>query len=69
MFEDLLLQKESILQEMENAEPVEYRQLEKRLYSINEIFGEEEQEIIAKDELVDQWEREIAEGKTPNFEV
>ena len=67
MYEDLLLEKEEILDQLEDADIREYRQLEKRLNSINNVLGEKTN--ISEDELIDQWEKELAEGKAPNFEV
>jgi len=66
MYEDLLLEKEEILDQLEDADIREYRQLEKRLNSINNVLGEKTN--ISEDELIDQWIYEMhgftfAQGK------
>ena len=66
MYEDLFTKKEDLEEALlENDDGKMTDSLLKQINSINSILGEEE---AVADSLVDKWEKELAEGKTPNLE-
>lgn len=66
-FEDLVVRRREILNRLddedEEIETKEREDLYDQLNILNKAMGYPEQ---AQDELVDQWERELAEGKIPD---
>lgn len=69
MIEDLLVRKRELLAELtdEEDEPrLQRRQeLHRQLQYINRALGDP---MESDDALVDQWERDLAEGRVPNLE-
>lgn len=64
MYEDMLLRKEEILEQLETASSKASNKLYEQLNSINAVLGEP---VAVQDELVDRWEREIEQGITPDL--
>jgi len=69
MFEDLLERREEILEQLhqEAVAPRERADLREKLQSIDAVFDRDKSDL-GEDPLIDKWEREIAEGKTPDFD-
>jgi hypothetical protein len=67
MFEDRLLRKEKLMYDLENEDlDLDARSIiKKQIKGIDKSLGYEE--FDDEDELIDQWERELAEGKVPDF--
>ena len=66
MFEDLLSQREEILEKLEIAtDRHERTNLREHLQSINEVFNYEVD--AGEDDLIDEWERDLAEGRVPDL--
>jgi hypothetical protein len=71
MFEDLLLKRQALQDSLEQEEFVgregaeRYERTRQKINEISRVFGEDEQ---VQDDLVDKWEREIAEGRTPDLD-
>ena len=63
MFEDMLTQRETLVDRVANGE-VDSKEGLAALEGLNKILGDER----TVDPLVDKWERELASGKTPNLE-
>ena len=63
MFEDMLTQREIIIERVANGE-IDAKDGALALEGLNKILGDER--VI--DPLVDKWERELAMGKTPNLD-
>lgn len=66
MIKDLLLQKEKIEKDMQEANGLELRELTKQLNSINTALDPTIKNVSG-DDLIDKWEKELEEGKTPNL--
>ena len=66
MYEDLLFQKEEVEQDLENARGGSADVLLNRLNAINRVLGLECQ---VQDDLFDQWERDLEEGRVPDLEA
>lgn len=67
MFEDLLLQREEIMEKLDEHghDQRERGELRERLAEINEVF--EIETDLGEDSLIDEWERQIAEGEVPDL--
>lgn len=65
MFEDLLFRREEIEKSLEDRTGGDRQTLMRQLAIINGVLGEEETE----DDLFDQWERDIEEGRTPDLDA
>lgn len=65
MFEDMLIKKQEIMEALENADTKQTNALYEQLNVINEALGEKAQ---VQDELIEQWERELAAGIMPDLE-
>lgn len=67
MFEDLLLQREEIMEKLDEHghDQGERAEMRERLAEINEVFGIELD--VGEDALIDEWERQIAQGEVPDF--
>ncbi|OGO08145.1 MAG: hypothetical protein A2Y61_00225 [Chloroflexi bacterium RBG_13_60_13] len=66
MYEDLLAQREEILERMEGESDMrERRDLHERLSKINGMFGFAPDQ--GQDDLIDEWERDLAEGRVPDL--
>ena len=66
MFEDLLWQREDILEQLEKTvDSRERADLRERLGSINEIFDYKVD--MGEDDLIDEWERDLEEGRIPDL--
>lgn len=67
MYEDLYHRKSMLEYELEEATRVdEQSSITNQLSKISEALGEEGPETF-RDDLIDKWEKEIAEGKTPDL--
>lgn len=67
MYVDLLAAREDLLEQLEHVrDPREHAQLHERLAGIARVFGE--QADSGSDPLVDEWERDLAEGRVPDLE-
>lgn len=67
MFEDLLAQRQEILESLEEGgqDARERAELNDRLSSINKVFGYAAD--LGEDDLIDEWERDLAEGRVPDL--
>lgn len=63
MFEDMLAQRESILERVSAGE-VDAKEGATIIDALNKLLGDER----TVDPLVDKWERELASGKVPNLD-
>jgi len=66
-YEDLFVRRKEIMEEMEDQDVKgdSLDRLFKQLNAINRILGFEEQ---SGDPLIDEWERDLAEGRIPDLE-
>lgn len=64
MYEDMLLRKQEIMEDLETATTKQAGELYRQLNSINSILGEGE---TVQDELIDRWERELESGILPDL--
>lgn len=64
MFEDMLLRKQEILDELETGGSSNANELYRQLNALNAALGEGE---IVQDDLVDRWEKELEQGITPDL--
>jgi len=67
MVEDLLIRKREVEAELENEDTRmrERQELSRQLRALNEALGEPPE---TGDELIDQWEQDLEEGRVPNLE-
>jgi hypothetical protein len=67
MVEDLLIRKREVEAELENEDTrmSERQELSRQLRALNEALGEP---LETGDELIDQWEQDLEEGRVPNLE-
>ena len=65
MFEDMLIQRENILEQISNGD-VDSKEGKAVLDSLNKIWGDDAE--AAMDPLIDKWERELAAGKMPDLD-
>lgn len=66
MFEDLLLQRERIIEKLRtHLDPRERLDLKERLQEIDEVFDYKVE--LGEDELIDEWEKDIEAGRTPDL--
>jgi len=67
MVEDLLIRKREVMAELENEETRmrERQELGRQLRALNEALGDKQE---SEDELIDQWERDLEEGRIPDLE-
>ena len=67
MVEDLLIRKREVEAELENEDTrmSERQELSRQLRALNEALGEPPE---TGDELIDQWEKDLEEGRVPNLE-
>lgn len=63
MFEDMLGQRETILERVANGE-ADAKDAAAAIDALNKVLGDER----TVDPLVDKWERELATGKMPNLD-
>lgn len=66
MYEDLLFQREEVLGDLEHASGGASDALMTRLNAINKVLGYEQQ---VQDDLFDEWERALEEGRVPDLEA
>ena len=67
-YEDLLVELDALEAAFEkNPEDLDGRRIE-RMGIIRKVLLGEEAAMITGDPLIDKWEREIREGKTPNLD-
>lgn len=66
MYEDLLFQREEILGDLERASGGASDSLMSRLNAINKVLGYEQQ---VQDDLFDEWERALDEGRVPDLDA
>ncbi len=68
-FEDLVFRRQEIQERLddedEDIETEEQEALFKQLNKINKALGHDE---AVQDELIDKWERELAEGRMPDLD-
>jgi hypothetical protein len=64
MFEDMLLRKQEILDELETADTKHSNELYQQLNALNVALGEAE---VVQDDLVERWEKELEQGITPDL--
>lgn len=64
MFEDMLLRKQEILDDLETSDSKNANELYRQLNALNAALGEGE---IVQDDLVDRWEKELEQGITPDL--
>ena len=64
MYEDMLLRKQEILDELETADTKTANELYRQLNALNVGLGEEE---VIQDDLVERWEKELEQGKIPDL--
>lgn len=64
---DLLVRKREILAELKNEDTRmrERQELIRQLHVVNEALGDPDE---AEDDLIDQWEKDLEEGRTPDLE-
>lgn len=66
MYEDLLIQREEILEKLDEiSDSRERGELRERLSGINKVFDYEVD--IGEDDLIDEWEKDLAEGRVPDL--
>lgn len=66
MFEDMLVQRSELRDRMKDETNAKVRGvILESISAINKAFGEASE---TEDALVDEWERELAEGKIPDLE-
>lgn len=67
-FEDMYMQREELLGQLDEPDlrSAERHEIHRRLNAVNEALGLETE---SEDALVDQWERDIAEGRVPDLEA
>lgn len=67
MIEDLLIRKREVVAELESEDTrMQERQvLARQLKSLNEALGDPQER---EDDLIDQWEQDLEEGRVPNLE-
>lgn len=67
MVEDLLIRKREVVAELESEDTrMQERQvLARQLKSLNEALGDPQER---EDDLIDQWEQDLEEGRVPNLE-
>ena len=65
MFEDLLVRRDEMNSQIESGD-LKAKDVEKALSAINEILGDGP---VVIDPLVDQWERDLAEGRIPDLDA
>jgi predicted transcriptional regulator len=67
MFADLYVTQEDLQGRLENTmDPAERHRLVTQLGAIARALGEQEE--LVEDALIDEWERDLAEGRTPDLE-
>lgn len=64
MYEDMLLRREEIMEQLETANSKVSSGLYEQLNSINVALGEAP---VVQDELVERWERELEQGIMPDL--
>lgn len=64
MYEDMLLRKQEILDELETADTKTANELYRQLNALNVGLGEDE---AVQDDLVERWEKELEQGKIPDL--
>lgn len=66
-FEDIMVRRKEILEDLENEDikQEEAGSLYKQLNAVNKILGLEE---VSSDPVVDEWERELLDGRVPDLE-
>jgi len=64
MFEDMLLRKQEILDDLETSDSKNANELYRQLNALNAALGEGE---VVQDDLVDRWEKELEQGITPDL--
>lgn len=68
MYEDWMVRKDELedlmLNRPELFDPSQMRGMQRELDSLNAALGEND---FVEDDLIDKWERELAEGKTPDL--
>lgn len=67
MFEDLMVRREELRQRLRDGETE--GQASKILEQINAINKALEDEVEVQDDLIDQWERDLAEGRIPDLDA
>ena len=69
MYEDAFQKRAELLRKLKDPDSVlsikEANEMQTQLAALNRSLGQEEE---VADELIDKWERELAEGKTPNLD-
>lgn len=70
MYEDSLLRKDELLEEVKFASGARLNELHRQLQIIDEMLGlkDEKRKVIVDDPLVDKWERELEQGITPDLD-
>lgn len=64
MYEDSLVRKDEIMEELKEAKGEASSALLKQLNAVSKLLGEDE---YTSDPLIDKWERELEEGLTPDL--
>lgn len=66
MFEDMLVRREDILEDLEETtDPKERGSLRDQLQKIDKILGNEVE--LGEDDLIDEWERDLEAGRSPDL--
>lgn len=65
LYEDLVFRKQELESSLEDVDAKEFNQVLKSIEQIDKVLG---LESGTGDPLIDKWEKEIAEGKTPNLD-
>ena len=66
MFEDLLIQREQIIEKLRTfLDPKERMGLKESLQQINEVFDFKGE--LGDDDLIDEWERDLERGHAPDL--
>lgn len=64
-YEDLYYQRAELEANLEDLSGDALREAERKIREIGKALGEK---VDGEDDLIDKWERELAEGKIPNLE-
>lgn len=68
MYEDLYAKKAELEAELKTAAaPREHTAIARQLEQVEKALGEKSYVSAHGDDLIDKWERELAEGKTPDL--
>lgn len=67
MYEDWMLRREDLMEMLESGDYDDQSAIRKEIDQLNKAIGDDAENMVAEDDLIEKWERQLETGEIPDL--